>query len=150
MPVANPEFEFVMELDVKVASPIEVSATRRVIPILGGTVKGPRVQGTVLAAGADFQIVREDGTLELTAQYVIETSDGTRIYVENRGLRTGPAELLEKMRKGEAVDPAAIYFRGVPRFETGSAAYQWLTSSIFVCLAERHPASVHLMFYRLL
>ena len=138
-----PQLEFVMEITAS------VSKARRVIPITGGTVSGPGIQGIVLPAGADFQVVRPDGTLELTARYVLQTSDGALIYVDNQGLRNGPPELMEKMRQGEAVDPSAIYFRAVPRFETENPAYEWLTRSIFVCTAERFPQQVKLTIYRL-
>ena len=42
------------------------------------------------------------------------------IYIENIGIRFGPKELLDRIAKGETVDPALIYFRSVPRFETGA------------------------------
>ena len=44
-----------------------------------------------------------------------ETDDGATIYVENRGIRFGPVELLQKLKRGEPVDPALIYFRTTPR-----------------------------------
>ena len=67
-----------------------------------------------------------------------ETDDGAVIYVENRGIRRGPIELIQKLNRGEAVDPALIYFRTMPRFETGAARYRWLMQSLFVASAARH------------
>jgi Protein of unknown function (DUF3237) len=64
------------------------------------------------------------------------------IYVENRGIRRGPAELVQKLNRGEAVDPALIYFRTVPRFETGAPKYRWLMQSLFVASAARHADRV--------
>jgi len=55
--------------------------------------------------------------IELEAKYAFETDDGAVIYVENRGIRFGPVELLQRLKRGEAVDPALIYFRTVPKFE---------------------------------
>jgi hypothetical protein len=115
---------------------------RRIIPITGGEVRGRDVNGKVCAFGADFQIVRPDSSIELEARYAIETDDGVVIYVENRGIRFGPIELLKKLNRGEAVDPALIYFRTVPRFETGHAKYRWLMQSIFVASAARHTDRV--------
>jgi len=115
---------------------------RRVIPITGGEVKGRDVNGKVLGFGADFQIVRPSGLIELEAKYAIETDDGAVIYVENKGVRFGPAELLQRLNRGEAVDPALIYFRTVPKFETGHAKYRWLTESLFVASAARHAGRV--------
>ncbi|SRR5579872_1383634 len=115
---------------------------RRIIPIIGGEVRGKNLNGKVLAFGADFQIVRPDSSIELEAKYAIETDDGAVIYVENRGIRCGPAELIQKLNRGEAVDPALIYFRTVPRFETGAAKYRWLMQSLFVASAARHASRV--------
>jgi Protein of unknown function (DUF3237) len=115
---------------------------RRIIPITGGEVRGREVCGKVLAFGADFQIVRASGLIELEAKYALRTDDGAVIYVENRGLRFGPAELLQRLARGEAVDPALIYFRTAPRFETGSEKYRWLMQNLFVGSAARHADRV--------
>jgi hypothetical protein len=110
---------------------------RRIIPIVGGEVRGKDINGRILPFGADFQIVRPDSSIELEAKYALETDDGAVIYVENRGIRWGPAELVKKLNRGEAVDPTLIYFRTVPRFETGAAKYRWLMQSLFVASAAR-------------
>ena len=68
---------------------------RRIIPITGGTVKGEGVNGKVFAFGADFQIIRPNELIELEAKYAFETDDGAVVYVENKGLRFGPADLLQ-------------------------------------------------------
>ena len=115
---------------------------RRIIPIVGGEVRGAEINGKVCAFGADFQIVRPDSLIELEAKYALETDDGAVIYVENRGIRRGPIELIERLNRGEAVDPALIYFRTTPRFETGAARYRWLTQSLFVASAARHTDRV--------
>ena len=49
---------------------------RRIINILGGTVEGPKLKGRILPGGADWQIVREDGTAELVARYTLQATDG--------------------------------------------------------------------------
>jgi hypothetical protein len=115
---------------------------RRIIPITGGEVRGEGLTGKILAFGADFQIVRPDSSIELEAKYALETDDGAVIYVENRGIRRGPIELVQKLNRGEAVDPALIYFRTVPRFETGATKYRWLMQSLFVASAARHADRV--------
>lgn len=142
------ELVHVANLVITVAEPIEIGA-RRVIPITGGEAKGPRLRGRILDAGADFQILRPDGVTELEARYVLETDDGVRIYIENRGLRHGPAEAMEKLRRGEAVDPSLIYFRTTPRFETAVPHYQWLTRHVFVGDGARFPDRVELAVYQL-
>jgi hypothetical protein len=115
---------------------------RRIIPITGGDVRGENVNGKVCAFGADFQIIRPNELIELDAKYAIETDDGAVIYVENKGIRFGPIELLERMKRGEPVDPKLIYFRTVPKFETGSEKYRWLMQSLFIGSAARHTDRV--------
>jgi hypothetical protein len=114
---------------------------RRIIPIIGGEVHGD-VNGKVCAFGADFQIIRPNELIELEAKYAFETDDGATVYVENKGIRFGPVELLQKLKRGEPVDPALIYFRTVPKFETGHAHYRWLMENLFVASAARHADRV--------
>ena len=105
-------------------------------------MKGEGISGKVCPFGADFQIIRSNELIELEARYAFETDDGAVVYVENRGLRFGPIELLEKLKRGEPVDPKLIYFRTVPKFETGSAKHRWLMQHLFIGSAARHPDRV--------
>ena len=120
---------------------------RRIIPITGGEVKGQDlngndINGKVLPFGADFQIIRPNQLIELEAKYAFETDDGAVVYVENKGLRFGPLDLLEKLKRGEPVDPKLIYFRTVPKFETGAPKYRWLMENLFIGSAARHADRV--------
>jgi len=58
------------------------NGTRNVIPITGGTVSG-KFAGTIVAAGADYQLV--SGTTTLDARYMLESSDGEFLIVRNCG-----------------------------------------------------------------
>ena len=118
------------------------SGIRRIIPITGGEVRGKDVNGKLCPFGADFQVIRPNQLIELEAKYAIETDDGAVIYVENKGIRFGPVELLQRLNRGEAVDPALIYFRTVPKFETSAEKYRWLMEHIFVGSAARYPDRV--------
>jgi hypothetical protein len=144
----------VTDLIVTIAPPIEIGATyagmRRVIPITGGEAKGPVLCGRILPAGADFQVLRHDGVAELNARYTIQTDDGAMIYIENTGLRHGPADAMEKLQRGEAVDPSLPYFRTTPRFETGAEPYLWLTRHVFVAEGVRRPDCVEPAVYQIL
>jgi len=111
---------------------------RRIIPIIGGEVRGAGINGKVCALGADFQIIRPNELIELEARYAFETDDGAVIYVENKGIRFGPIDLLQRLKRGEPVDPGLIYFRTVPRFETGSEKYRWLMENLFIGSAARY------------
>ncbi|WP_342724954.1 DUF3237 domain-containing protein [Bradyrhizobium sp. B097] len=118
------------------------TGVRRIIPIIGGEVTGATVNGKVLPFGADFQIIRPSELIELEAKYAFETDDGAVVYVENKGIRFGPVDLLEKLKRGEPVDPKLIYFRTVPKFETGAEKYRWLMEHIFIGSAARHADRV--------
>jgi len=146
--------EHVADLVVTVATPIEIGSTpaglRRLIPITGGEARGPKLRGRVLPLGADFQTMRGDGVTELEARYAIETDDGALIYIRNNGLRHGPPEAMEKLRRGEAVDPKLIYFRTSPQFETGAKDYLWLHRYVFTAEGIRRTDYVELSIYQVL
>src|SRR5712672_3776582 len=82
---------------------------RRILPITGGEVRGDGINGKVCAFGADFQIIRPSELIELEAKYAFETDDGAVVNVENKGIRFGPVELLQRLKRGEPVDPKLIY-----------------------------------------
>lgn len=150
-PVA-PALEHLATLHVYVGAPQEVGATpcgrRRLIPILGGTVRGPLINGTILPGGADYQSIRSATLTDIHARYVIETTDGHSIYVENTGIRLCSTEDTEKLARGEAVDPARVYFRTYPRFETAAPALTWLHEKLFIGTGARYPDHVELHYYR--
>src|SRR4051812_2788981 len=117
---------------------------RRVIPILGGRFQGERLCGRVLPGGADWQLIRTDGVAQLDARYTLETEDGALLYVRNEGLRHGPEDVLQKVARGETVDPASYYMRTVPHFETGDARYAWLNRLVCIATGARRASSVEL------
>jgi hypothetical protein len=136
-PVA-PQLEFVTRVVAEIAAPIASGrgprGRRQLIPITGGTLRGPRLSGRVLSGGADFQLIHADGVVELEARYFVETDEGERAYVCNQGI----AHAAE----------GALYFRTLPRFETGSERLRWLTTSIFVASARPLEGRVELDFFR--
>jgi hypothetical protein len=152
--LATPQLQFFADLSVQVDRPQEVgrvfNAQRRVIPILGGQVQGEGWQGRVLPGGADFQLIASDTVAQLDARYVIETDAGDRIFVQNRALRSAPAEVTARLIRGEPVDPALVYFRCVPTFETASKSLAWINERIFVGTGARHPDRVEIRVFTLL
>ena len=108
-----PTLEHLCDLAVTIAAPIEVGHTpaglRRMIPITGGTVTGPRMNGRVLPGGADFQLILSQGTqAHLDARYVLELDDGSRVWVQNTALRVATQENSLRIMRGEKVDPEAV------------------------------------------
>jgi hypothetical protein len=148
-----PPLTFAFEARVLVGDPVDMGIgtdglRHRMIPITGGTVAGPRLNGVVLAGGADWQRIHPvDGLTELEARYVIQTDDGHAISVINRGLRAGSPEILQRLATGERVDPSLYYFRATPQFQTGSAEHAWLSRTVFLATGERWPGEVVIRFW---
>ena len=145
--------EFVFEARVQVAPPLVVGEStnglRRVVPISGGSVSGPRLTGSVVPGGADWQYVRPDGVLEVDARYTLRAEDGTLIMVQNSGMRHAPAAIMEKLGKGEEVAPDAYYFRTSARFEAPRGSkHEWLNRAVFIGVAERHKDAAVIRFYQ--
>jgi hypothetical protein len=152
MTAGTPLLTHVLHLEVEVGKPVEVGPTpaglRRVIPITGGTVSGPLMSGRILPGGADFQLIT-GGTLTLAeARYVLESDEGELVHVDNRALRTGSAEDIERLRQDLPVDPSRIYFRSTPRFESAAPRLVELTTHVFVGSGVRHPRAVVFDFFR--
>jgi hypothetical protein len=149
-----PELQFAFEIEVEVGPPLDFGTTqnghRRVIPITGGRVSGPKLQGRILAGGADWQILRSDGAADLDARYTMRTDAGALIYAVNRGIRHGPPEVLARMNRGERVDPGTYYFRSAARFETSAPECGWLTRAIVLGVGERYPDKVLIRFWEVL
>jgi hypothetical protein len=143
----TPELEFLFEARVKVGVPLELG-NRRIVPILEGTFEGPELRGRVLPGGADWQELRADGVVELEARYPLETDRGQLVYVRNCGIRHASPETMADLRAGRVVDPALVYCRTVPVFETAAPELQWLTRSVFIGVADRYPSEVVIRFWR--
>jgi hypothetical protein len=145
---------YVFSLAITVGVPIVAGdlghGVRRIVPILGGAVCGDAIHGTILPCGADFQIIRSDGFTELEAKYGFETDDGAVVYVANTGIRFGPKNLIDRIANGEMVDPSLIYFRSVPKFETGAAKYRWLMENLFIGVGVRRPDRVEIDVHQVL
>jgi hypothetical protein len=122
---------------------------RRVVAITGGSCEG-RLAGSVMPGGADWQIVRQDGVLDIHASYVIETAGGAKVIVDSRGLRHGPPEVMAALGRGEQVDPASYFFRTLIRFETGAPDLAWLNRVMAIAKGRRERDQVLLDLFEVL
>jgi Protein of unknown function (DUF3237) len=149
-----PDLAFIFEINAQVGAPLDVGDTprgrRRIIPIAGGTLQGPGIEGRVLSGGADWQIVRPDGAVELHARYTVEIVGKGLLYIVNEGIRRATPEIMARLNAGETVDQSRYYFRTAPRFETAIPEYTWLMDSIFVGTAQRNPHDVRVRFWKVL
>ena len=137
-----PRLELAFEARVEIGAPLSAGRTdaggeRRIVPILGGTVAGPRVEGRVVPGGADWQVLHEDGTVRLVARYALELADGTVVAVTNGGVA----------RAGEG---SSRYFRTTASFEVADGPHGWLGRSVFVGTARVELPVVVLRFFEVL
>lgn len=141
-------------LVVQVAEIIDVGATghgqRRVVPITGGICTTADWSARVMSAGADFQWLTSDRVSHLDARYVLETDAGDRIFVHNTAIRTAEPAVMQALLRGEAVDPGAVYFRCVPRFEASAPHLRWLMERLFVGTGARRSAEVEMQFFEVM
>lgn len=119
---------------------------RRIIPIVGGTVTG-RIEGAILNLGADWQTVFADGAADIDTRYAMETEDGALIEIVNKGVRHGPPDVMARLAKGEAVDPADYYFRTTARLESGDPRYTWVNHLILVGRGVRGASGVEMHLF---
>jgi Protein of unknown function (DUF3237) len=142
----NIGLEFAFEITAQIGVPLTGGAgrlgQRRIIPITGGTVQGPRLNGRVLPGGADYELVRPDGNSRLEAHYGIEAEDGTPIYIVNRGLYVAPASVTARLDAGEDVPPTDYYLRAAPVFDAPDGPHGWLSDHLFVSACRFTPDAV--------
>jgi hypothetical protein len=130
--------EFTFAATVTIGAAVEVGAAptgeRRYIPITGGSFAGPKIKGVVLPGGADWQLQRRDGVLEVHALYSIKAHDGAVIIVRNDGLLADGGK----------------YFRTMPRFQAPAGPHDWLNKSIFVgsVVGASTPGAVVVRMFR--
>lgn len=123
-----PAFTLLYECTVTLGRTLDFGQTlegrRRVIPISGGTFRGPKMRGTVVREGADWNLSRNDGAGSADAAYYLRTDDRVLIRIVNQGVGRPPA----------ASDPAAeerflMYTHA--SFEAPTGKYDWLNRGMF-------------------
>ncbi len=130
---------FVMGLDVRKLQTVGAApgAYRRVGVVFGGSFEGERLCGEVTDGGSDWQTVRSDGATTLDVRLILKTSDDALIGMMYRGIRHGPPAIIDRIERGEVVDPATYYFRIAPLFETAAPKYDWINRIIAVGIGHR-------------
>lgn len=148
---ASPDLGYAFSARIELLDPIEqgtVNGLRmRFVPISGGSVSGPKLNGKVLAGGGDWQSISQDGLTDVRALYTLQADDGTVIAIENTGVRTASKEVTDRISKGETVGPDDYYFRTSARFRTEAGDHSWLNRTMFVARGIRMPDHVVIDFY---
>ena len=122
---------------------------RRYVPLGGGTVIGPELNGSLVEGGVDWQVARADGVLDIGAHYVIRTDDGALVEVQSNGLRHGPPEVMARLARGEVVARSEYFFRTLMRFTTGHPDLLHLNKLMALAVGQREARLVVLDVYRL-
>jgi hypothetical protein len=123
---------------------------RRIAKVTGGSFEGKKLTGSVRGGGGDWILVRQDGATQLDVRLVLETDDKELIYMTYRGLRHGPAAVIDRVNRGDNVDPSEYYFRTTPYFETGSTKYGWINRICAVSTGHRLPTGPVYTVYEVL
>jgi hypothetical protein len=147
VPTLQPAFDVVVHLGPLADHGHTRAGHRRVIPIVGGRVSGG-LDAEILPGGADWQVVRQDGAIEVDGRYTACTPDGELLYLQARGIRTGPPDVLESLLKGEDIPPDRYYFRTVITIEADAAALAHLEHAVFVASCVRDADAVRYAAYR--
>lgn len=153
-----PRFEFVFEIRLRLGPRVRlenppIGGARLLVPVDGGEIDGPRLRGTVLPHGGEFPHHRPDDVFCFDARYFLKADDGTLIYIQNRGFRHGPPDVMDKLYRlppGETVDPSSYYFRCVPTFETPPGKHDWMTRHVFVGVGARLETGNVIRYYLVL
>ena len=101
----KPQLSLVYRLEAQLGEPLDLGETalgrRRIVPQTSGTFTGPEISGHLLpGASADWQTVLRDGTALADIRYTLQTDSGDLLYVQSRGVRHGPAEVLARLARG--------------------------------------------------
>ena len=138
MPAIQTEFLFTITLDVPVIALGDTPYGGRRIACFGaGSFEGPKLNGTVLPGGGGWMLRRRDEVLEVDVRIVLQTDDQQLIYTSWKGLRHGPKEVIDRLNRGEVVDPASYYFRTTPYFETSSEKHAWMNRICSIAIGSR-------------
>lgn len=132
------EFLFAIALEVEVTNLGETPyGSRRVGRFGVGSFEGPKLKGMVLPGGACWMLMRRDDVLVIDARIILETDDKQQIYMTWKALRHGPKDVIDRLNRGESVDPETYYFRATPYFETSSEKYSWMNRLCSVAVGSR-------------
>jgi hypothetical protein len=142
-----PKLRHIYRLDAAVDVPLDLGDTpqghRRIVALTEGRAQGPELNADLLATGgADWQILRRDGSSVADIRYTLETDQGALLYVQAHGVRHGDPEVLARLAAGEDVDPSEYTFRTTVSIETSAPNLAWLNDGVFIAVGARQPSGV--------
>ena len=115
---------------------------RRLDRLDKGHFKGPKVQAEMLTGGMDILLGGADGAVRPDVRLILKLDDGEILLIQYRGVRHAPAEVMQRIGKGERVPPGEYYLRTSLVFETASKKHGWLNRIVGVGVGRREPSAV--------
>jgi hypothetical protein len=91
-----------------------------------GWVKGPKINGTLVAPSGDWFRVLPSGVSRLDVRATIKTDDGALIYLTYNGIFKDTKESEDRANKGEILRSQDLYFMIAPTMQTSAKRYEWL------------------------
>ncbi len=155
-PIPQPQFEYAFTVRLKLSKPYRLEphnqgAARLAVFPTEGVIEGPLLQGRVVPlSGGDYPLARPNGVLDFDARYLLEATDGTIIYLQNRGFRWGSDEAMKKMADRVAVSSSEYYMRVSPKFDVAAGPHDWLDRHIFVGIGEKVPEGNAIHYFKML
>jgi hypothetical protein len=132
--------EFLCTMTATLNPPVVVpggpNGTRVIVRVTGGTVTGPRLNGTIEDLGADWLTMRADGTAQLDVRILITTDDGVPIHVSYKGVMSPDSNGVPRIVTA-------------PLFETGDERYAWLTHMQGIAIGTTGNGTVEYNLYRI-
>src|SRR5215469_15639664 len=125
-PTVSVETEYLATVEAPL-EPAQPAGSRVIVNVpAGGMVRGPKINGTIVAPAGDWLTVMPDGSLRLDVRATIKTDDGELILVEYSGVIVASKEVQDRFNKGEVITSKDEYFITAPKFTTSSKKYEWL------------------------
>ncbi|PNS19642.1 hypothetical protein CAC42_7486 [Sphaceloma murrayae] len=161
MKVPYLEFIYRMSADMAeetqpVGPPFNGKQSRIILPIQGGTVKGPGLNGVILnMSGADWgQVTGGADFMRLDARYTVRTDDGVNIYIRSKGVFSGgpgaPPAMSPREKGAEpsfSQDTVEWFTR--LQFETPPGQYNWLNGIFAIGVLAQSGRSIIIDAYRI-
>jgi hypothetical protein len=114
---------------------------RRIVEISNGyfASRHDGLNGHVLAGGSDWRVRLNDGRMMLDGRLALFTDSGEAIAIRFVGRRSGDAQILAALDRGDPIGPDAYYLRLSMTFETNSVRFSWLNHTIAVAQGAHRP-----------
>ncbi|KAG4029276.1 hypothetical protein MFRU_016g00340 [Monilinia fructicola] len=151
LPTPSLQFLFHLECEMEDFHPIGDGGhgNRATVIFKGGRFEGPRIRGTILPGGGDWETIQntsaptEIQTAHLDTRYNLLTHDNHCIYLRTTGVRTGPREILEALGEEDKHGANEYKMRLNMTFECDDGGkYGWLNRVVGIASSGRNGTRV--------